>query len=180
MKSVVAGVTIVLCGLLCLPAEAIPILSVEPSYTAVQVGDTFSVSIMIRDVEDLFAVDLDVFYDDEIMSLIAYHQGTFLKSEGDSTFVKDPILHPGFLECYAETITGTFDGVTGSGLLLTLDFIAIEEGCGTIEVVGELLCSCLYPIDHIERPAQVIVATPEPATVLLFGVGLALLIRRRK
>ena len=60
-----------------IPAAAIPILSVQPSISTVCIGDVFGVEIVIDDVDDLFAVDIDVIYDTSVMDLISFAPGSF-------------------------------------------------------------------------------------------------------
>lgn len=182
MARIVLVVLFVLCAS---PASAVPIISVEPSPTTVLLNDTFSLSVTIGtsdpgasdDVADLFAYQLSITYDHQVLSVLGMTEGAFLQGN----------FLPGF-DDGAGLITFTLNalnavvGVSGSGTLFDIQFKAIAPGTSPVSAFFDpanldgLFDSTLAPIDAgtpIGASVTVIGVAPEPATVVLIGVGLA-------
>lgn len=165
-----------------LPATAAPVISVLPHETTVGLGDYFTVDIVITDVRELYAVDLDVLFNTDIMDYDSYSQGTFLSSEGDWTFVIPPVIleSSGLLQSYVESILSSPDGVSGGGLLFSVTFQATEIGTGLIDIGGELMDINCMPFEYA-TVAGIVTVVPEPASMVMLGsLGAGLLIMRRR
>jgi hypothetical protein len=190
------------------PASALPILSISgPS--AVTAGQTFSVDIGVGlidptdadDVFDLVAFQLGILFDPALLQVGVATEGGFLSSDGGTTAfipgVPDPNA-PNTLPFLAGVLEGSAPGVNGSGILLSLQFLALATGVSPISIVldptfGDGLYDSVgilagVPIDGVTTvPFSVTVAAPptqgvpEPGTLLMLGLGagLATIHRRR-
>jgi general secretion pathway protein D len=166
------------------PVEA-SIISVNPATSIVSVGDTFSVSIDIADVTDLFAYQFGFTYDPTVVNVTAVEEGSFLGTAGSTFF------SPGTIDNTAGTVTfnlnsliGAIAGASGGGSLLTFDLLAVNGGTSSLSAVfdpanGDVLLDSLFnPIDFTAAAGSVVVngspaPVPEPATLLLVGSALA-------
>ncbi len=138
------------------------------------VGETFSLDVAIRDVTDLFAFQFDLGFDPTILAAMSLSEGPFLPSGGGTIFI------PGTIDNAAGAITSTGDsllglppGVTGSGTLASVTFDALAFGTSPVTLSNVILLdSGLSPI-AFDTEAGAVNVVPEPATLLLFGSGLA-------
>jgi PEP-CTERM motif/Cohesin domain len=155
---------------------ALPLVSLDRVPNVVPAG-TFSIDVVITDVTDLFAFQFNLGFDPNIISAMSVTEGVFLQSEGPTFFV------PGFIDNTAgsialvsDTLLGVFPGVTGTGVLASVEFTPVTEG-----FIGVPLNIIVILLDS---KLQVIRQVPEPSTYLLFGTGfLGILVygwRRRK
>ena len=107
-----------------------------------QVGDTFTQEIYARDflppiVNDLSAWQMQITYNPEVLQFVGATEGDFLESDGvDALFMTVPA--GGMIKAHqarigrttdvtgAEALTAPVAGVTGSGLLMTVEFKLLE------------------------------------------------------
>jgi hypothetical protein len=170
-----------------------------------QGGGLFTVNMNIADVVDLFTFNLDLIYDPSLVSFSGT-AGTFLSSAAPTVTVDDGSgglidIAGSFVDALPAdaslgtsglvfgSIFGYANGATGAGLLATLQFQLLTTGVVTIEFANALLFDSAEPFGNLidaqlattsltlgeEAPTPI----PEPSTLLLMGVGLASLARRR-
>ena len=123
------------------------------SSSPLQVGDTFTQEIWARDflppvVKDLSAWQMDITYNPEILQFVGATEGDFLESDGiDAAFMDSNNTYKasedavGVISAYqarigqqtdttatppVSTLTNPVAGVTGSGLLMTVEFKLLE------------------------------------------------------
>jgi hypothetical protein len=126
-------------------ASANPILFIDPSTTAVNVNDTFTVNIAIAGVTDLFSYNFDLGFDPEILSFLSIAEGDFFPHQPpcDEAFTPPceiPFFIPGE-ELIPGTVSFTGDavtvvdqnvGVNDDGILAVATFRAIMAGTSSI------------------------------------------------
>ena len=109
-----------------------------PNVNTLQVGDTFTQEIWARDflppiTIGLSAWHMDITYNSGVLALVSVTEGGFLEEGGvDALFVATP--GSGKISAYQArigrmpdgTLTAPVAGVTGSGLLLTVEFELLE------------------------------------------------------
>lgn len=158
------------------PADASPTLSLSPSATTVFKNQAFTVNVLAGDVADLFGYQFDVGFDPSRYRVVGVDEGPFLLT-GGSTF-----FSPGTIDNAAGTVSFVFDsifggvsGVGGSGLLATIDFVALADttGPGTIGLANvTALDSALDTIALAPVASAVVSVIPEPEVWALLPVGL--------
>jgi general secretion pathway protein D len=173
-----------------------PCLSIEPSPKEVTAGSTFEIGVVVRDVSDLFAYDVEVSYDPSILGVVSITDGTALSPSNPIDFLSffDNNLGEAFA---SDTMERPNPGVTIGplgGLLFIIKFQALAAGSTTIEFdtvcgdpPGDTLCTQLLDsnnpsllIPYLTAVGYVKIAdAPEPGLMALLAVGLLAAARRR-
>jgi hypothetical protein len=158
------------------PLWADAMISVDPPAPVVSPGQTFSLTVDVAGVSDLYGYQLDLYFNPAILSALSVSEGSFLTAGGSTIFL------PGTIDNVGGTFTGNGDiletavsGVNGSGTLLDFSFQALSPGDSSVQIenltalnsFGEGLV--LSPTDSVV--SVVGAATPEPANGFLFGTG---------
>jgi hypothetical protein len=169
------------------PAAAAPIVFFAPSSASVGVGDTFSVDINVSDIDDLFGFQFDVNFNHSVLSPLAVTEGSFLSQgvSGSTAFLAGTDNGTGTIGFTLGFLLGPVPGVSGSGTLATLGFVATGPGSTAFSLSGLILqdsqLSEFQDTATINEAFLNVNATPvpEPASLMLMGTGLALIARRR-
>jgi general secretion pathway protein D len=175
-------------------ASATPLLSIQPPVTNVNVGDVFSLDVSITGADDLFAFDVELFFDPGILRALDLVPATFLgTTAGVDVDSFSPFIDNGAGEAAGAQSRLVFPGVSGDGRLFSVQFRAI--GVGSTEVGFDVGCDALDPFcsglrNSNDEPLSFDVASglvnvagsiPEPASTLTLGLGaVAVLARRRR
>lgn len=172
----------------CLAAQATT-LTLTPSTTTVNAGDSFQVDLVVSDLgsgTDLGAFDVQLNFDASLLKLVSYSLGSSL---GDLSLLEALDLSSGLLSAgsfnLAEvSLLAELLGQADSFTLATLSFSALDAGSSTLslsnvtlgDAYGDALSSSL------ESATVTANAVPEPASLALLatGLGLLLLTRRRQ
>jgi hypothetical protein len=170
LRAALAVVVLVPCSIC---GFADPIVSIQPFFSTVDTGSFFDVAVNISPVNKLFAFQFDLGFDPAILSAQSVTEGALLPSGGSTFFI------PGAIDNSAGTITLTADslfrvsGVTGSGILATVNFEALGIfGTSSLTLSNlVLLDSALSDIPFTTKGATVNVV-PEPSSLLLIGSAL--------
>ncbi|MHA1290585.1 MAG: cohesin domain-containing protein [Candidatus Thorarchaeota archaeon] len=101
---------------------------VNPSYQEVFVGDEFNVSVDIQTDEEIYAYDISVRFDPNVIEGLQLTEGNFLKKDGAQTYVVSNIDNNNGLVQFAVTRFNTQVGVTGNGTLFIITFNAVTNG----------------------------------------------------
>jgi hypothetical protein len=171
-------------------ASASTILSINPSITTVNVGDTVTLNIDIENVFDLFSYNFDLAFDPDILSFQSIVEGEFPKSgdppDDDTFFFTLGEENPGTISFTTNAIIGSV-GVTGGGTLAVATFLAIMAGETEITFPDQFPNQLLFSdssdnpiaVSAISALVQVNAGTStvpdQTATMILFATALVAL-----
>ena len=130
------------------PASPQTILSIEPSSINVAVGNTFSVSLMITDVVDLYSWEVRIDFDPNAIECIGAEEGPFLISVGPTTWPA-PLINntAGYIQMACALLAPP--GASGSGILADITFRCISAMESPLLITSStLLDSATEPIPH--------------------------------
>jgi MYXO-CTERM domain-containing protein len=148
------------------PAESASLSFASPTFSA---GDSFTLSIEIQNVTDLFTFSFDVFFDPAVVSPTGATAGSFL---GGCCFFAilpgDPFGVPDAVQFVSDTLVGPVTGMSG------MTFEALAGGDASFALSSVVLLDSTGGLIAHEIPT----AVPEPAALALLGLGL--LARRRR
>lgn len=171
-------------------AWAAPILSFSTG-PATQVGSTVTYHIAIDDIADLYAYQFSINYDARYLRALNVTEGAFLGTAG-STVSGVLGMEPGFIDFVYGSLLGPIPGASGSGLLASITFEAIGAGTSALSFADVIFLDSvgadIAGLTALSGQGVVLadpggpVDVPEPASVLLFGAGLAgaAALRRRR
>ena len=92
----------------------------------------FTVDVLVDDVVNLGALQIELAYDPQVVELQDIHEGPFLGSSGREVQCLPPDAEVGALIFRCVTLGATPDGPTGSGILATLTFQPVGAGISTL------------------------------------------------
>jgi PKD repeat protein len=134
----------------------------EPSEVTVsKAGESFSVELKVRDVQDLYGFEASFSFDKTALSLKSVDEGDFLKSDGGQTFKTTTKDADGDLNGAAVTRLLEEKGLDGEGTLLVLTFEVSEPKEGKVEVSVKLSDSNAQEI-KVAKVTSLIVKVPAP------------------
>ena len=146
-----------------LTVHAEPIVYVDPDISRVGMGQMRSVDLRVQDVDDLFGVNIDLHYDSEVIAVESIVEGDFLNQSGTDPTSSMPYVdnHRG-LANIGITRLGDIGGVSGSGILCTIQFRARTPGTTqlTIDDAKLLIYPTLNPIPSNVLTGIVVVKAP--------------------
>lgn len=172
------------------PAAAIPILNLVPSNSAVNVGEQFSVDVLVNGLENEFIGDYDltIGWDASLLSLSGFSFDAFLDGPADS--ISGFSSTPGSVNAF-EVSLSSLSAQTGFGgfRLFSLSFSSLDAGLVSLFIsdVGILGNELGESYDFGRVGAEVSLtrpstSVPEPSTLALLlaaAAGGALSRRRR-
>lgn len=189
----VRAVGVLVAVLICsaaLPAAAAPILSLTPSSTSVGVGETFSIDVNVSDVVDLYGFQFDFNFDQSLLSPLGVTEGSFLSKgvSGSTDFMAGFDNGTGTIEFTLGYLLGAVPGISGSGTLATLAFVAMAPGNTVFSLsglilldsqLGEFQDAATINGAAVDINASAVPETASTATLMLMAAGVTILARRR-
>jgi hypothetical protein len=173
-----------------LTATATPIVSTDGGALTVTAGNVYTVNVLIGatagpadDAVNLYAYQFSVSYDASVLSVQdsvnPATEGSFFTSAyplpGQTFFLSGFDDAVGNISFITDTLVGPLAGVSGSGTLASINFVAIADGTTAV--------SAFFNADNgdalIASDDVTPIAVPEPATFLLVAGGCAFVARRR-
>lgn len=106
-------------------AQTGTIVRVDPAFTTVDPNESFSVDVIVENVEDLWAFDVTVTYDPDYLSVSSVEWGDFLTAGLTIPGILIDTPDPGTVQCGMSQLTPAL-AQTGAGILFTINFSAKE------------------------------------------------------
>jgi len=148
-----------------LPALDGAVVKIDPATRSVAPGATFTVAVMIQDVQNLGAFQFDVTFSSSVLTVTAVELGPFLGSTGRSVSPVAPIYGAGSVT-YAAFSFGTNAGPNGDGVLATLTLQAKTAGTSPLHLQNvTLLDPDAGPISASAQDGAVTVGPIPPPSV---------------
>ena len=156
-------------------------IEISPGASTVSAGDPLSLDITINDVADIYAFEFDLSFDPSILSAIGITEGPFLAAGGATSFLPGSIDNAlGTVSMTGDSLLGPIPGVTGSGTLATIDFIALAVGTSPVDLSGIVVLDSDLNDVFVGTVNGSVNVVPEPSTLILVGGSLAVLGLRRR
>jgi Cohesin domain len=160
VKSLILGIS-----LMVTPSFA-DILSIEPSSLTVLPGEPFSVNVEVSGISDLYAFQFDIGFNPAIVSATSISEGSFLPGGGATIFIPGAIDNlDGAIAFTADTLTSAISGVSGGGVLATVDFNAVGGGFSTIGLSNIVLLDSMFDDIPASLANGSVNVVPEPSTL---------------
>jgi general secretion pathway protein D len=104
---------------------------------AARARDFVTFTLAAENVKGLSHAPIRLAWDADVLEFVSAEEGGFLKSDGATTqFMVAPGETPGTLDIALSRRTGAAGGVDGSGVLVTLTFLARAPGMSPIVTTG--------------------------------------------
>ena len=168
-------------------------LSLEPSSQTVgAIGDNFTVNVNIADVSNLYGYELEVYYNSTLMNGTQVTEGPFLNESGSNqpffsvvSFTDHYNSTEGVVWITA-TLVGSVPGVSGGGILVTIQFKSIALGNSVPLQLTDVALSDpdASPISYEVLPGGTVTVVPEFTSLiavltLITASTFAILVRKR-
>jgi general secretion pathway protein D len=154
-------------------ATASPILSISPGALAPTIGSPFALAVDIGGASDLYGFQFDIAFNPTILQATDIVEGSFLLAGGSTFYIPGVIDNTlGLISFTANTLIGAVPGVSGSGTLATIDFMATGAGPSQISIANVLLGDSVGNLLDFTTTVGAVAPVPEPASLTLFGMGL--------
>ncbi|MGJ5818865.1 cohesin domain-containing protein [Paludibaculum fermentans] len=109
-----------------------PTLLLRPSASQVSPAESFSVTLQVDNVTDLFTAPMRVTYDNKVLKLVEVTKGDFMGGDGQQvTFSESKVDAQGMAIVNMNRLPGA-GGISGSGTLVNLKFTAVAAGTSQI------------------------------------------------
>ena len=122
------------------------VLSVLPPDRTASVGEEIRLDVTVTNIEDLAEGTLTVSYDPKVLEFRQAFEGEFLKREGTASVTTAANPATGTVAVRLTRPEGS-KGVTGTGVLATLAFVAKEPGASPVAIqTSQLLSAAKAPL----------------------------------
>jgi parallel beta-helix repeat protein len=123
-------------------AQTNPKIRIEPvQIMKVPVGETFTVNVTVEDCVNVYAVQVYIRYDPDVLEAVSILEGPFLPSFGSTLLLlnktkEDLEATPPYAEVrFVDVLLGDVPGANGSGLLFNVTFRVISDGSSHLHFV---------------------------------------------
>ncbi|MGJ9416645.1 cohesin domain-containing protein [Massilia sp. CMS3.1] len=161
---------------------AAPILTAEATPNPATLGSAVDVDVRIADIADLYAYGFTVNYNANLLRAINITEGAFLGSAGTTySYGGDIDNTAGTISFIFNSLIGPIPGASGSGSLAQVRFEAIGNGSAALSFSDLVFLDSALADIAVDTGTLQVGVVPEPASYMLFGIGLigAAALRRR-
>jgi len=102
------------------------ILSLDPTIVYKAVGESFKVNVTVSGAEFLFAWQMNMSFNSDVLNFVNVTEGDFLAWQPDGTFGTQKVQESSML--FGWSTIGEYQGISGSGVLATVEFEVVAEG----------------------------------------------------
>jgi Cohesin domain/PEP-CTERM motif len=158
-------------------------LSLSATPSPVVQGSPLAVNVVVGDIADLYAYQFSLSFNPSLLQATGVTEGAFLATGGTTFFSSGSIDNTlGSISFSFNSLIGNLPGVSGTGVLATINFSTLATGTSALNFADTLLLdSNLGDLTvDIQNGSITISPVPEPAAMLLFGAGLAGLAAARR
>src|SRR5213593_2804327 len=122
------------------------VLSLLPADRTASVGEEIRLDVLVTNIEDLAEGTLTISYDPKVLEFRQAFEGEFLKREGTASVTTAANPATGTVAVRLTRPEGN-KGVTGTGVLATLAFVAKEPGASPVAIqTSQLLSAAKAPL----------------------------------
>jgi hypothetical protein len=100
-------------------------------------GSTFTVDLMISDVEFLFSWQVNMSYSSAVLKCVNITEGEFLANQPEGTYGAKKIENEKGWALFGWSTLGPYQGVDGSGTLATIEYEILAEGESPLKIETE-------------------------------------------
>jgi Cohesin domain/PEP-CTERM motif len=164
------------------------VMSVQPATLDVTAGQSFTLTVQMSGVSDLYGYQFDLGFNPTIMEATSVTEGPFLATGGPTIFLPGTIDNVGgSITDNADILNGAVSGVDGGGTLLDVSFQALAAGPSTVQLFNVIALNSFGEGIDLTTSSSTVTVTgtapvPEPGSGLLFGtvvIGLFGFLRSR-
>jgi len=124
----------------------LPNVYIDPPEVSGNPGDAFSINVYIEDVVDLFSFDVRIQWPNGLLQVVSVTEGPFIQSVNPTIFIGK--LYADYCTA-AVTTLGAVPGVSGAGILCTVNFNVLDAGTCALDIYqSTLLDSTLTAMSH--------------------------------
>ncbi|MCD6445703.1 hypothetical protein J7L49_02830 [Candidatus Bathyarchaeota archaeon] len=122
---------------------------VDPSNSTAPTGENFTVYVNVSNVVDLYGWEFKLSWNTTILNLVNVVEGSFLKSDGASTFFTYKLNSTAGYTIVDDTRLGNISGVNGSGALALITFYVKNAGHSILDLYDTILINSFeQTIEH--------------------------------
>lgn len=121
-------------------SSATSTLYIDPPIVYTSSDETFVVNIMVANVAYLFAWQTNITFDPSVIEFLNVSEGDFLQDQPEGTTLLTNLgsATDGWI-LFGATTTGTYQGISGTGTLATVEFRVMTDGESEIDIETEPL-----------------------------------------
>lgn len=140
----------------------LPITNLIIQDKMVNLNSIFNIPVEIKDVKDLYGIGFNIKYDNTKLEFINVYEGEFLKSDNQTTLFLKNIDEKNATIQIGISRVGKVNGISGNGIILYIEFKAIEIGSTSLNLFDIILKdSNLNKIEYLLKLGKINIQLPD-------------------